>query len=109
MLILFIIYLCVQKPEVVRGNRKYRIRVLVCAPSNSALDEIVLRLMTTGMCFTFIQDIVSLLKVSVGLMVSALSGLRDENAQKHTPNIVRIGVKAHHSIKSVSIDYLVCI
>ncbi|KAL0727825.1 hypothetical protein Bca4012_023918 [Brassica carinata] len=69
------------KPEVVNANRKYRIRVLVCAPSNSALDEIVLRLLTTG--------------------------LRDENAQKDTPNIVRIGVKAHHSIKSVSIDYLV--
>ncbi|KAJ0236644.1 helicase MAGATAMA 3 [Hirschfeldia incana] len=69
------------KPEVVNANRKYRIRVLVCAPSNSALDEIVLRVMTTG--------------------------LRDENAQPHTPKIVRIGVKAHHSIESVSLDKLV--
>lgn len=57
-MIIFIL-LSVQKPEVVEANRKYRIRVLVCAPSNSALDEIVLRLMTTGMCFLS-KDIVSL-------------------------------------------------
>ena len=53
----------VQKPEVVDSNRKHRKRVLVCAPSNSALDEIVLRLLTTGMCFCF-----HYLKVGVGLM-----------------------------------------
>ncbi|KFK23045.1 hypothetical protein AALP_AAs62140U000200 [Arabis alpina] len=69
------------KPEVVNTNRKFRIRVLVCAPSNSALDEIVLRLLTTG--------------------------LRDENAQTYTPKIVRIGLKAHHSVNSVSLDHLV--
>ncbi|XP_013606038.1 probable helicase MAGATAMA 3 isoform X1 [Brassica napus] len=69
------------KPEVVNANRKYRIRVLVCAPSNSALDEIVLRLLTTG--------------------------LRDENAQTYAPKIVRIGVKPHHSVKSVWLDHLV--
>ncbi|KAF3504992.1 hypothetical protein F2Q69_00045549 [Brassica cretica] len=69
------------KPEVVDSNRKHRKRVLVCAPSNSALDEIVLRLLTTG--------------------------LRDENAQTYTPKIVRIGVRAHHSVMSVSLDHLV--
>ncbi|KAG7542768.1 P-loop containing nucleoside triphosphate hydrolase [Arabidopsis thaliana x Arabidopsis arenosa] len=69
------------KPEVVNASRKYRLRVLVCAPSNSALDEIVLRLLTTG--------------------------LRDENAQTYTPKIVRIGLKAHHSVASVSLDHLV--
>ncbi|KAJ0266368.1 DNA2/NAM7 helicase-like [Hirschfeldia incana] len=69
------------KPEVVNANWKYRTRVLVCAPSNSALDEILLRLLTTG--------------------------LRDENAQTFTPEIVRIGVKAHHSVMSVSLDQLV--
>lgn len=37
-----------QKPEVVNSSRKYRVRVLVCAPSNSALDEIVLRVLNTG-------------------------------------------------------------
>ncbi|RZS07069.1 hypothetical protein BHM03_00037833 [Ensete ventricosum] len=36
------------KPEIVNSNRKYRVHVLVCAPSNSALDEIVLRLLHTG-------------------------------------------------------------
>lgn len=54
----YLILFCVQKPEVVNASRKYRLRVLVCAPSNSALDEIVLRLLTTGMWF--IQYIVSL-------------------------------------------------
>ncbi|XP_049407742.1 probable helicase MAGATAMA 3 [Solanum stenotomum] len=36
------------KPEVVNSSRKYRVRVLVCAPSNSALNEIVLRILNTG-------------------------------------------------------------
>lgn len=40
-----------QKPEVVNSSRKYRLRVLVCAPSNSALDEIVLRLLNIGTIF----------------------------------------------------------
>ncbi|OMO79958.1 putative helicase MAGATAMA 3 [Corchorus capsularis] len=69
------------KPEVVNSNRKYRIRVLVCAPSNSALDEIVFRLLKTG--------------------------LRDENVHTYTPKIVRIGLKPHHSVEAVSMDYLV--
>ena len=63
---IYIFFCVVQKPEVVNANRKYRIRVLVCAPSNSALDEIVLRLLTTGMCF--IQRLSHYLNVSVGLM-----------------------------------------
>ncbi|KAJ0010945.1 hypothetical protein Pint_32913 [Pistacia integerrima] len=69
------------KPEVVNSSRKYRVRVLVCAPSNSALDEIVLRLLNTG--------------------------VRDENVRSYTPKIVRIGLKAHHSVNSVSMDHLV--
>ncbi|XVF45709.1 hypothetical protein PTKIN_Ptkin02bG0228300 [Pterospermum kingtungense] len=69
------------KPEVVNSSRKYRIRVLVCAPSNSALDEIVFRLLKTG--------------------------VRDENVRTYTPKIVRIGIKPHHSIEAVSMDYLV--
>ncbi|KAG8647199.1 probable helicase MAGATAMA 3 isoform X2 [Manihot esculenta] len=69
------------KPEVVASSRKYRVRVLVCAPSNSALDEIVLRLLRTG--------------------------LRDENVHTYNPKIVRIGLKAHHSVQSVCMDYLV--
>ncbi|CAI7833455.1 unnamed protein product [Closterium sp. NIES-53] len=34
--------------EVLGGHRKQRAHVLVCAPSNAALDEIVLRLLHTG-------------------------------------------------------------
>ncbi|KAI3447169.1 hypothetical protein Pfo_003834 [Paulownia fortunei] len=69
------------KPEVVNSSRKYRVRVLVCAPSNSALDEIVLRLLNTG--------------------------IRDENDHAYSPKIVRIGLKPHHSVQAVSMDYLV--
>nr|CAB3487038.1 unnamed protein product [Digitaria exilis] len=69
------------KPEVVSSSRKYRAHVLVCAPSNSALDEIVLRVLNTG--------------------------IRDENNNTYNPKIVRIGVKAHHSVKAVSMDYLI--
>ncbi|KAK2638699.1 hypothetical protein Ddye_026494 [Dipteronia dyeriana] len=69
------------KPEVVNSSRKYRLRVLVCAPSNSALDEIVLRLLNTG--------------------------IRNENVRPYTPKIVRIGLNAHHSINSVAMDHLV--
>ncbi|KAK2400622.1 P-loop containing nucleoside triphosphate hydrolase superfamily protein [Trifolium repens] len=69
------------KPDAITSTRKYRVRVLVCAPSNSALDEIVLRVLN--------------------------GGIRDENNGIYTPNIVRIGLKAHHSIKAVSLDELV--
>jgi hypothetical protein len=34
-------------------------------------------------------------------------GIRDENNNIYNPKIVRIGVKAHHSVKAVSMDYLV--
>lgn len=69
------------KPEVVNSCRKYRVRVLVCAPSNSALDEIVLRILNAG--------------------------IRDEDDHVYNPKIVRIGLKAHHSVQSVSMDHLV--
>ncbi|KAG2371087.1 helicase MAGATAMA 3 [Vigna angularis] len=68
------------KPEAVTSSRKYRARVLVCAPSNSALDEIVLRVLN--------------------------GGVHDENDRVYCPKIVRIGLKAHHSIKAVSLDEL---
>ncbi|XP_042040574.1 probable helicase MAGATAMA 3 isoform X3 [Salvia splendens] len=69
------------KPEVVNSSRKYRVRVLVCTPSNSALDEIVLRILSTG--------------------------IRDETDHAYSPKIVRVGLKAHHSVQAVSMDYLV--
>ncbi|VFQ59069.1 unnamed protein product [Cuscuta campestris] len=68
------------RPEVVNSTRKYRVRVLICAPSNPALDEIVLRVLNTG--------------------------IRDENDRVYNPKIVRIGLKAHHSVESVSMDKL---
>ncbi|KAF9609127.1 hypothetical protein IFM89_013381 [Coptis chinensis] len=69
------------KPEIVNSNRKYRVRVLVCAPSNSALDEIVLRVLSKG--------------------------IHDENGNVDKPKIVRIGLKPHHSVQAVSMDYQV--
>ncbi|KAI7846383.1 hypothetical protein COHA_000094 [Chlorella ohadii] len=56
-------------------------RVLVCAPSNSALDEIVLRLISVG--------------------------LTDQDGRVFTPNVVRVGVSIHHSVQSVALDTLV--
>lgn len=35
------------------------------------------------------------------------SGIRDENDHVYNPKIVRIGLKPHHSIQAVSMDYLV--
>ncbi|KAH7518206.1 probable helicase MAGATAMA 3 isoform X2 [Ziziphus jujuba] len=69
------------KPEAVNSSRKYRVRVLVCAPSNSALDEIVLRVLNNG--------------------------VHDENSRSYNPKIVRIGLKPHHSVRAVSMDNLV--
>lgn len=69
------------KPEIVKSNRKYRIHVLVCAPSNAALDEIVQRVLH--------------------------GGIHDENNHVYNPKIVRIGLKPHHSVQAVSMDYLV--
>ncbi|OMO78774.1 putative helicase MAGATAMA 3 [Corchorus capsularis] len=56
-------------------------KVLVCAPSNSALDEIVFRVLKAG--------------------------LHNESARIWHPKIVRIGLDPHHSIKDVSLDNLV--
>lgn len=58
-----------------------RAHVLVCAPSNSALDEIVLRTISNG--------------------------LMDGTGGSFTPNVVRMGVHVHHSVKSVALDALV--
>lgn len=35
-------------------------------------------------------------------------GIHDENDRSYCPKVVRIGLKAHHSIKAVSLDELVC-
>lgn len=36
-----------------------------------------------------------------------LAGIRDENDRAYSPKIVRIGLKPHHSVQAVSMDYLV--
>ncbi|KAL2629456.1 hypothetical protein R1flu_014142 [Riccia fluitans] len=69
------------RPQKMGVKQKMHAHVLVCAPSNSALDEIVLRLMRTG--------------------------LRDEKGMLYTPNIVRVGLNAHHSVQAVAMDTLV--
>ncbi len=52
--------------------------LLVCAPSNGALDEITIRLLRTGL----------------------LNG----RGRLWTPMIVRVGVSVHHSVESVSLN-----
>ncbi|KAL4853029.1 putative helicase MAGATAMA 3 [Chlorella vulgaris] len=68
-------------PRRIGGGEGIKARVLVCAPSNSALDEIVLRLISTG--------------------------LTDHSGRVFTPNVVRVGVNIHHSVQSVALDTLV--
>lgn len=68
-------------PRRIGRNEGPKARVLVCAPSNSALDEIVLRLITAG--------------------------LTDQEGHVFTPNVVRVGVSIHHSVQSVALDTLV--
>lgn len=67
--------------EQLGGRKSERAHVLVCAPSNSALDEIVLRLIN--------------------------SGLRDEAGLLYSPSVVRVGLTPHASVESVSMDALV--
>lgn len=54
--------------------------VLVCAPSNSALDEIVGRILAQG--------------------------LLDSQGRQYVPSVVRVGVNVHHSVQSVSLGSL---
>ncbi|KDP29174.1 hypothetical protein JCGZ_16563 [Jatropha curcas] len=112
------------KPEVVASSRRYRVRVLVCAPSNSALDEIVLRLLRTvyyDSMYFFFSDACLGSTIWCKKQLSSLGtlyrlthtypcmheGVRDENVHTYNPKIVRIGLKAHHSVQSVCMDYLV--
>jgi len=68
-------------PEIVGERFKKRQKILVCAPSNAALDEIVLRIMH--------------------------SGLLGPDGKVYSPTLVRVGVNAHHSVEKVSMEYLV--
>ncbi|GJN02958.1 hypothetical protein PR202_ga20354 [Eleusine coracana subsp. coracana] len=39
--------------------------------------------------------------------IMPIDGIRDENNSTYSPKIVRVGLKAHHSVKAVSMDYLI--
>ena len=66
----------------VLGTKAYkRSKILICAPSNSALDEMVLRIMQNG--------------------------LFDATGATYSPTLVRVGINVHHSVESVSMDTLV--
>ena len=73
--------LCLVPVQRVGRHSGPKAHVLVCAPSNSALDEIVIRILK--------------------------SGLMDARGNMYAPSIVRIGVNVHHSVKSVSLDAIV--
>ncbi|KAK5577040.1 hypothetical protein RB653_001977 [Dictyostelium firmibasis] len=64
----------------VKGGAAKR-RILLCAPSNGAVDEIVSRL---------IRD-----------------GLLNADGRKYNPNLVRVGPGSHSDVESVSLDYMV--
>lgn len=68
-------------PAIVGKAAGPKAHVLVCAPSNAALDEVVLRILQHG--------------------------LLDGAGQRYDPSLVRIGVNVHHSVKSVSLEKLV--
>ena len=89
------------------AKRKHRVHVLVCAPSNSALDEIVLRLMSSGKVLPQYSFYAFMSTLGLHCLKLNSLGLRDETGQTFIPSIVRIGVNPHHSIQSVSMDYLV--
>lgn len=71
----------VEKPEVLGEDSVRRTKVLICAPSNAALDEIVLRILKTGVF--------------------------GPNGSPYSPTLVRVGVKVHHSVEAVGMDALV--
>lgn len=68
-------------PEAVGEARRRRTKVLVCAPSNAALDEIVMRIMH--------------------------SGLLGPDGNAYSPTLVRVGVNAHRGVEKVSMETLV--
>jgi hypothetical protein len=70
-----------QTAAVIGQQKGPRAHVLVCAPSNAALDEVVLRVLQHG--------------------------LLDGSGARYDPSIVRIGVNVHHSVKQVALESLV--
>jgi len=71
----------IEKPEILGEESYRRTKVLICAPSNSALDEIVSRIMK--------------------------SGVYGPNGSAYSPTLVRVGVNVHHSVEAVGMESLV--
>jgi senataxin len=57
-----------------------QIHILLCAPSNSALDEVLMRLLCTGSTF--------------------------KRATAFTPKVIRVGLTIHHSVAHIDIEKL---
>eukprot|EP01025_Chloroclados_australasicus_P000476 TRINITY_DN10246_c0_g1_i6.p1 TRINITY_DN10246_c0_g1~~TRINITY_DN10246_c0_g1_i6.p1 ORF type:complete len:622 (-),score=78.28 TRINITY_DN10246_c0_g1_i6:752-2617(-) len=76
-------YGLLQKEPLVRviKDDKPKVTVLVCAPSNSALDEIIMRVLD--------------------------SGLLNKDGNNWVPSVVRVGVRTHHSIEHVYLENVV--
>ena len=70
-----------QQAHLLGSDAYKRLKILVCAPSNSALDEIVLRIIQNG--------------------------LIDGSGSTYSPTVVRVGVSVHRSVQSVSMEELV--
>ena len=77
--------------------------MLVCAPSNAAVDEICLRLLEEGK----IYDFPSLYLTSPPLC-KIKTGLLDSTANTYRPSIVRVGVESsvHPVIQGIFLDNL---
>lgn len=57
--------------------------------------------------FAVFSDSTCYWTLDADVLIFISSGIRDENDHAYHPNIVRIGLKAHHSVQAVSMDYLV--
>jgi senataxin len=69
--------------ELIGPNVSKRTKILVCAPSNSALDEIVRRVLERE------------------------TGLLNESGNPYLPNVVRCGLNVHEDVAYKSLDHLI--
>lgn len=51
----------------------------------------------------------SLIIILINCPFCFFTGVHDENVRTYNPKVVRIGLKAHHSVQSVCMDNLVCL
>ncbi|KAK9812261.1 hypothetical protein WJX73_008588 [Symbiochloris irregularis] len=65
-------------PVRISSQQGTRARVLVCAPSNSALDELLRRIIQTG--------------------------IRNRQGNRRMPSCVRVGLQPHHEVRHITLD-----